>query len=141
MQQRDYIKRQLEELGKVLAKILADIMRLKEHGKIQEAYVLAKDNLVSQFDLDMEHILSLSKEDFQLLIIKGNQLNPTQLNYLAELLYTSAGLLEEKEEQQINDLYTKALLIYQHLNRVEKTFSIEREKKITAIEQHFKTIS
>jgi hypothetical protein len=136
MQKRDFLLKQLEEFATVMSKVISRILQLRNENKTDEAYTLAKKSLIEKFELDMENILALSVDDFRKVVVETNSSNPVQLNYLAELLYTTAGLLKEKNEHdKTKDLFIKSLVIYEHLNRTDRTFSAERQEKIENIKR------
>jgi hypothetical protein len=134
MLKRDFLLKQMEEFARVMNKIISEILRLKNEGKTDEAYALAKDSLIEKFELDMENILALTIDDFRKVVVENTTSNPVQLNYLAELLYTTAELLKEKEEHhKADDLFRKSLMLYEYLNKTERTYSPERQEKIANI--------
>ncbi|MFL5763777.1 MAG: hypothetical protein ACJ77K_07515 [Bacteroidia bacterium] len=136
MLRRDYLQKQLEELARVLGKMLDEILKLRTEGKTDEAYALAKESLIEKFELDMENILALSLADFKNLVIESNRSNPVQLSYLADLLYTSATLSKEKGERgQALELFKRSLMIYEYLDKSQRTYSAERHEKINNIKK------
>ena len=136
MQKRDYLQKQLEELARLLGKTILDILQLRSEGKINEAYTLATESLIKKFKLEMDNILALSQEDFRKLVIESNTSNPVQLNYLAELLFTTGELLKEKnEKEKMKELFKRSFMIYDHLNKTERTFSLDRQEKMDHIKK------
>lgn len=134
MIQRDFIKRQLEELGRAVAKIISDILKLKELGKVDEGIVLAQETLESTFDLDIENLLSLPLNNFVETLIKEKKYSSVHLNYLGDVLFITAELYEQKgEKQRSKELYQRVLIIFNYVDQTEKTFSLERNNKIEKI--------
>lgn len=137
MIQRDFIKRQLEELGRAITKVITDMLKLKELGKEDDGIIMAQETLKSTFDLDVENILSRPVEKIAETLAKEKNLSIVHLNYLGDLLYTTAKLFEQKmETAKATDLYEKVLAIFQYVNHNEKTFSTERNNKIGMIESY-----
>ncbi|MES2284252.1 MAG: hypothetical protein V4547_01105 [Bacteroidota bacterium] len=138
MIQRDFIKRQLEELGRAVAKIISDILKLKEQGKVDEGIVIAQETLESTFDLNIENILSLPLNNFVETLIKEKKYSSVHLNYLGDVLFASAELFEQKgEKKRSNELYQRVLVIFNYVNQTEKTFSVERNNKIEKIRNKY----
>ncbi|MDO9185647.1 MAG: hypothetical protein Q7W13_06520 [Bacteroidia bacterium] len=134
MIQRDFIKRQLEELGRAVAKIISDILKLKELGKVDEGIVIAQETVESTFDLDIENLLSLPLNNFVETLIKEKKYSSVHLNYLGDVLLITAELYEQKgEKQRSKELYQRVLIIFNYVDQTEKTFSLERNNKIEKI--------
>lgn len=134
MVQRDFIKRQFEELARALEKIISDILKLKLEGKINEAIEMSQETLKSTFDLNIEKILSSELNIFIESLIKEKKLSTVHLEGLGELLYATAEMFEQKKEtEKAENLYQKVLVIFDYINQTEKTFSMERNNKIETI--------
>lgn len=134
MIQRDFIKRQLEELGRAIGKIISDILKLKEIGKLDEGIVIAQETLESTFGLNIENILSIPSVNFVETLIEEKKYSSVHLNYLGDVLFTTAELFEQKgEKKRSKELYQRVLIIFNYIDQTEKTFSLERNNKIEKI--------
>ncbi len=134
MIQRDFIKRQLEELGRAVAKIISDILKLKELGKVDEGIVITQETLKNTFDLDIENLLSLPLNNFVETLIKEKKYSSVHLNYLGDVLFAAAELYEQKgEKKRSKELYQRVLVIFNYVDQTEKIFSLERNNKIEKI--------
>ena len=142
MIQRDFIKRQIEELGRAIGKVISDILKLQERGKLNEGVTMSQEILKSSFDLNIEKILSLQIENFIETILSDTKLSPVHLNSLGDLIYVTAGLFEQKREpENAKKMYQKVLLIFKYVDQTEKTFSVERNNKIKVIEKYLGIIN
>ncbi|MDP1744262.1 MAG: hypothetical protein Q8L90_01720 [Bacteroidota bacterium] len=142
MIQRDFIKRQLEELGRAIGKIISDILKLKELGKVDEGIVIAQETLESTFDLDIENMLSLPLDSFVETLIKEKKYSSVHLNYLGDVLFAAAELFEQKDEKKRSkELNQRVLIIFNYIDQTEKTFSLERNNKIEKIKNNLRTIN
>ena len=56
MEQRDLLKDQIEQLGKVLAKILPDFLGLKSEGQISQGIEITNHRLRSELDIEIEEL-------------------------------------------------------------------------------------
>ena len=63
MEQRDVIKDQIEQLGRVLGKIIANFMGLKTQGNTNEAIQITNKELQSELDLDIDKLIQLELRD------------------------------------------------------------------------------
>ncbi len=136
--QRDFIKRQLEELGQAIAKIISDILKLKELGKVDEGIVMTQETLESAFNLNIENILSIPLNNFVETLIKEKKYSSVHLNYLGDVLFAAAELYEQKGEMKTSkDLYQRVLVVFNYVDQTEKTFSLERNNKIEKIKKMY----
>ncbi len=134
MIQRDFIKRQLEELGRTIGKVISDMLKLKERGMVNEGITLLQETLKNSFDLDIEKIFSLPLENFIETLVKEKKLSSAHLSYVGDIIYATAELFEQKKEiEKAKKLYQKVLIIFNYIDQTEKTFSLERKNKIEKI--------
>ena len=134
MIQRDFIKRQLEELGRAIGKVISEILKLKEQGKLDEGIVMTQKTLEGTFDLDFENVLSIPSDNIVETLIKEKKYSSVHLNYLGDVLFTCAELFEQKgEKKKSKELYQRVLIIFNYIDQTEKTFSLERNNKIEKI--------
>lgn len=56
MEQRDYLQKQIDQLGRVLGKLLADLIGLKNQGEISEGIEIISQKLKDELDLDLESL-------------------------------------------------------------------------------------
>jgi hypothetical protein len=133
MPQEDYLKKRIDQSGKVLTKLLDNFLKLKSAGKINEAIQQTDLGLEQLFNLDPQQWRSLSSEQFNSKL-RETKLNDHNLNLLAELFFQSA--MEYTGEDGVkyrNGLFKKVLVIYDDLNSRENTYSMERHFRIERI--------
>jgi hypothetical protein len=128
--EKDFLMRQFNQLGVVLAKILG----FKEKGKFEEAEAVI-DNALTDFDLkelnfySAIHVDSLIPE-----LIKSHHSTMAQINVLAEMMYEKAEIKTKLGKTDIGkELYIRALKLFEYITDREKIFSFEREEKIKKI--------
>lgn len=51
MEQKDYLMRQIDQLGQVLATILGKFLRLKTEGQVLEGLEYARQSMKEEFDI------------------------------------------------------------------------------------------
>ncbi|MHC1704517.1 MAG: hypothetical protein AB9846_11465 [Tenuifilaceae bacterium] len=135
MQQEDYLKRQIDQLGRVLGKILADLLGLKTQGQAGQVIEVTNLALKDELDLNIDDLIALPEEEFISTLVVGKKLNEMHLEKLAEILFLIAedSKYQEKENKKSKELYLRAFLIYDHLNRTSSTYSFDRQYKIEEI--------
>lgn len=123
MEQRDLLRDQIEQLGKVLAKVISDFLKLKSAGNFADAISYSKANLKNELDLDVDLILTL--DEFELKNhFAERKLNESQIESLA-LYLEELGDLEESEIS-----FEKAIELLKIADEVSKTISFERMERI-----------
>jgi hypothetical protein len=58
MEQRDYLKKQIDQLGKVLARIFSDLLRLKNSGQINAGLEITNQTLKNEWTLTYKTCLT-----------------------------------------------------------------------------------
>jgi len=135
MQQEDYIKRQIDQLGQVLGKILSDLLGLKTKGQISKGIETADQALKNTIDLNIEDLCTIPTYKFMELLQANNKLSNENFEMLANILFllgNEAGYLDKnnKKKRKLNE---RSLIIYEYLNRVSSTYSLDRNLKIDKI--------
>ena len=104
MERRDIIKDEIEQVSRILAKILADFVGAKSRGSISEAIEISNQQLLSQLDIKVEEVLSLRDDDLRNYIGARN-LTAEHLEVLSEYLRESGlSLMDDNNQASINNL-------------------------------------
>jgi hypothetical protein len=86
LQQEDWLLRQINLLGRVLGKILADLLGLKAHGQIGEGIEVAGQALKSELELDINDLAVMPAERFIITLREGKQFSDENFEMLADIL-------------------------------------------------------
>jgi hypothetical protein len=130
MEQQDYLKRQIDQMARVLGKIIADITGLKDQGKVNEGMEIAEQDMKSELALDMKDLLKIPRDEFIDTLINKKQVHKENLEQFAEMLSELAdGWLKQDAGEKAKDLYEKALAIYEYLEEAGSAFSFGRNMK------------
>jgi len=132
VEQRDYLKRQIDQLGQVLGKILADLLGLKSKGQTTEAIEISGQILKNELGYDFDELLEIPAEDLIIDLQKNKKLNLENFNSLAEILLLIADDLNEEQpgNDKSKNLYNRCLIVYEFLNKADSTYSFERRLRI-----------
>lgn len=130
-EQKDYLMRQVEELGQVLAKIISSILSLKNAGNITNTYVTIQESFSKELDIDLEKMILLSEQDFIKFISDTFFDNPKILEILANILYEAAEHSANSVEKK--NCAEKSLVLFERSAGKEKTFSFSHQTKINSI--------
>jgi len=134
MASRDYLIRQIEEMGLFLAILLRRILKMKEENQQEQMSEVVREELIQELKLDIDQVIVLENEDF-FKIIKEQFTSEDQLEKLADILQV-LGM----ENQLIFSLtkmsyLQKSLFLFVHLQETSSTFSYERRVKILEIQE------
>jgi hypothetical protein len=131
---RDYFKKQIDELGQVLNKLLSDLLKLKNDGNINGGMERTNEVLQKEIALDLQQLLSIPEDTF-IEELKNKKIADDNLNRLADILLELAENTTEGNTQQKEMLYKKSLLLLEHVQRSDSTYSMERHEKIERIKK------
>jgi hypothetical protein len=132
MEQRDYLLRQIEQFGRVLGKMIADLIQLRSQGAVNE--YLASLDLERKAGLhqDIDELLDIPAENLISVLTSEKKLSNAMLGELADLLMRIAGNhdAEPVDKHRIKGIYQRCVILYQYLDKEDNTFSFERQEKI-----------
>jgi hypothetical protein len=131
MYQKDFILRMIEMLGEFINAILGLIRK----GDFQKA-----DQLIDKmyFDLlkqDAAFFRAIPKDELTAKLIKEHNYTNGHLQILAELFYAEAEVQYAKGSKAVSaGFYEKALHLFEFLEIETKTFSLEHQDRIKAMQ-------
>lgn len=132
MLRKDYIQRQFEEFGKVLATILG----YKQKGDITN-FELEIDKAVKTFTgFEITDLLNMTDESFKELIKASQHLKPDQVKTLADLLYERSFVFDAaNNQQQLITTLERSYFLYQWYagNLTTNEFNIEVNYRMSLI--------
>ena len=135
MEQRDYLKKQTDELGQVLFEIITNLLQLKNAGTFHEGLQSTNQQLKEVLDYDVDELLAIPDDVF-ISTLKAKKIKNDGLDKLGELLLLLAD--NENSFEKKNELYKKSLLLFDKLESVETIYSMDRHRKIERIKKEIK---
>ena len=136
MEQKDYLLREVEKIGLLLKMIFNKLTSKGENYAItiENQFEEAKELLLKEIGFDTDLLLSLNKTEIQDYISKFNGMRGSNIELLADVL-KEMGMKTKGEKSKI--YLDKALKLYELCNSLDKTFSLDRENKISEIKNTF----
>lgn len=134
MASRDYLIRQIEEMGLFLAILLRRILKMKEENQLEQMETAVREELLQELKLDIDQVIVLENDDF-LNAIKEHLTTEDQLERLADILMVLG------KENLKSYLLTKAnylqksMFLFVYLQENSSVFSYERREKIMEIQE------
>ncbi|MFT3902728.1 MAG: hypothetical protein QM727_06120 [Niabella sp.] len=130
MEQQDYLKRQIDQIGWLLGRMLTDLVRLKGEGKMGEGVETVNQAFSGELDLDIAELLNIPAESFVDTLIGEKNIGVENLDKLADVLLFIADNAHDVDRRA---LYGKCLIIYEYLEEAENVYSFDRRQKIEQI--------
>lgn len=134
MPSRDYLIRQIEEMGLFLAILLRRILKMKEENQQEQMQTAVQEALIQELDIEIDQIIMLDNDEF-LALIKKKFTSEDQLEKLADILNVLGQEIEHSFTLTKASYLRKALLIFSHLQNSSPNFSYERRIKIREIQE------
>jgi hypothetical protein len=128
MPQEDYLKREIDKLGKVLQKAIADLLGLKLKGRIMEGIELTNSVLNEQLDISLHSLVFLPDDQIISFLYETKNLSNVHVELLADLLFEYAA-----QSADPAPIFKKALLLYDHVSGNSADYSVNRHFKSEAI--------
>ncbi len=133
MEHRDIIADQIEQMGKVLAYILHDFLRLSGDVPVTQAMEETDHRLQNELDLDPEKVIGLPEE--QLMSYLSSRLKAdSQLEQLADFLLQTGMTVAPHDQNEAMRRLQRALEISHTLELQTRTTSLDilaKKKKIS----------
>ena len=131
MPKEDYLLKYLEKLSRVIAAMFG----FRDKGFPEDALRLADETYNELIDFNVDELAVMPVSTF-VEIIRKKGYTSTYLEVLAELAFETAKSFQLQQNNEFaRSLYQKTLELYYMLNEKDKTFSFEREQKISELKQ------
>jgi glycyl-tRNA synthetase alpha subunit len=134
MASRDYLIRQVEEMGIFLALLLRRILKMKEENQQDQMESAVKESLSQELKIDVEQIVMLQDVDF-MAVAKEHFTSEDQLEKFANILMMLGKEIVSTFSLTKANYLLKALLLFNYLQNTTTSFSYERRNKIREIEE------
>ncbi|MEZ4800179.1 MAG: hypothetical protein R2809_10475 [Flavobacteriales bacterium] len=126
MEQRDYIQSQIDQLGKVLARIVSDFLGLKSKNNIKSEVNKTNERFQLELDIDIEKISGFNSEETMSYLLSLN-LNAEHVEVLS-LYFLETGKLDEASVSRRIKLL-KAIQLLDIADEMTSTISFDRLAK------------
>jgi hypothetical protein len=135
LQQEDWLIRQINQLGRVLGKILADLIGLKTQGMVGEGIEAAEQALKSELGLNIDDLIAIPTEQFIKTLQESKKMSDDNFDHLADIFLLIAEELDQRgtDNEKKKKLYERSLNIYEYLDKAGSTYSFDRHYKIERI--------
>ena len=132
MRQDDYFLRQIDILGRILGKILTDLLKKKGTGEIMDSVEVTAQALKSELDIDLNSLLLVNNENLVEFLKTEKKFGEQHLEKMAELFFI---LGQDLKNEKALLFLQKSVTIYEYLNKTSSTYSLDRIHKIDKIKK------
>ena len=132
MRQDDYFLRQIDILGRILGKILTDLLKKKGTGEIMDSVEVTAQALKSELDIDLNSLLLVNNENLVEFLKTEKKFGEQHLEKMAELFFI---LGQDLKNEKVLLFLEKSVTIYEYLNKTSSTYSLDRIHKIDKIKK------
>jgi len=133
MEQRDLLKDQIEQVGRVLGKILFDFVGIRTNGNVSQGIEISNERLQSELDIDIEKLKTLNKTEL-IEYVKNRKLTAVHLETLSEYLKEVGKATTEINKSEAKLYLEKAIELLDIVDEISRTISFDREDKKSEIE-------
>ncbi len=132
MDQKDYLLREIEKIGTLLKRCFSKMTGSEENLAIQLDVEFEEDKgmLLHELGFDMNLFLMLDEAESKKYLTEIKGFNSQNIEYLADIL-SYMGL--NTDSHMTTEYLVKALMVYEICNSLDRTFSFDREQKISRI--------
>ena len=134
MASRDYLIRQIEQMGLFLAILLRRILKMKEENQQGQMESAVKEALIQELKLDIDQVIVLENQDF-LVLAKEHFTSEDQLEKVADILKVLGQDISQSFTPTKANYLLKSLFLFTHLQESSINFSYERREKIFEIQE------
>ncbi len=132
MRQDDYFLRQIDLLGRILGKILTDLLKKKGTGEIMDSVEVTTQAIKNELDIDLNSLLLVNNENLVEFLKTEKKFGEQHLEKMAELFFI---LGQDLKNEKVLLFLEKSVIIYEYLNKTSSTYSIDRMHKIDKIKK------
>lgn len=128
MEQRDYLQRQIDQLGQVLGKVVAYLLGLRSGSIPTVGIEYANQTLKHEIDVDMNLLQSVNIDKLIPFLTIEKGFNEQNLDLLLEILLKIADTMK-RDDPKCEPLYKRCLVICEYLDATSQTASFDRKLK------------
>jgi uncharacterized coiled-coil protein SlyX len=122
MLRKDYLTAQIEELARIMAKLLTSIS-----GLTLEDAIKSLEQTLAESNIKLDNILDMSDAEIIATIEQNPAFDAANIEALSDVL---AALAQKSDAAKH---YRKSLFLLEYINTVHKIFSFERNAKINRL--------
>ena len=132
MEQRDFLEREIDLLGRVLGKIITSLLGVKSGSVSTKGIEIVDQTLRGGVDLDIEQLLSVERDDLIDFLVNEKGFNDSNLGQMVDILLLLADDMESGDPQ-LNSCYENCLIICEYNEKQQQMISFDGYLKLEQI--------
>ena len=132
MEQRDFLEREIDLLGRVLGKIITSLLGVKSGSVSTKGIEIVDQTLRGGVDLDIEQLLSVERDDLIDFLVNEKGFNDGNLGQMVDILLLLADDMESGDPQ-LNSCYENCLIICEYNEKQQQMISFDGYLKLEQI--------
>ena len=133
MEQRDLIKDQIEQLGRVLGKIVAEFLGSNSPGLFEQAIQVSQEQMKSQLDIDIEALLAADVKDMEAYLL-ARKLAFEHFEQLSLYLMEIGKRKMEHDKEIAKQYFVRSLELINVADKVSSSASFKRIQMKSSIQ-------
>ena len=132
MIQRDLIQKQIEQLGRVLGKIITSFLGLKTSGNVMEGFAVANEQFKRELDIDIDRLLRMNKammSDY----LEVRPFTSTHLEEIAEYIEVLGD--HQSDNAARTSTFGTAINLLEIANERSDMYDLRRQTKLQLLEK------
>jgi hypothetical protein len=117
-------------LGRILGKILANLLNLKSQGEVKELMEITSQSLKGELDLDLSELMNISNIDLVNFLREEKKFTNEHMAKIAEILNELGFVIDNEFKTHVLE---KSLTLFEYLNHTSLTYSHDRITKMEKI--------
>ena len=126
MEQKDYLLREIEKIGQMLRGIMGKLRKKKNREEYYAGLTLASQEFEEEAGFSIDMLAHMNEASLEAFLANHPEINVDNQELLAELLTDIGNEISDEPEVY----FRQALNILERIDRVEKTFSMERSGRM-----------
>ena len=131
--------RQIEQLGQVLAQMLARLLGIKQKSNAGFGLEELRQTYKNELDIDLEELIRIPENDILTFLKNKDKFFENHLEIIADILYATAENYYKIDRlDEGNALLRKTIHILEYIHSSGKDFSLDRVSKIENLKKILK---
>jgi hypothetical protein len=136
MEQRDFILREIEKIGKMLLGIIGKLKAKKETKEFHHGLTLANQEFEEETGMSLEMLVQMDGANLEAFFRNHPELNSENQELLADLLID----IGEEISSEPSDYLRQAKVILEYIDKQGRTFSMERAGKLEYLDKKISSL-
>ncbi|MGB3589440.1 MAG: hypothetical protein WBA23_23035 [Tunicatimonas sp.] len=126
--------RHVEQLGKVMARIVETFLGLKSNTQVFQGIEVANEQLKNELDIDINHLLELDRTALKAYLLERN-ITAANFETLSDYLKAVAEHKLSANQKEADVYLNQAIMLLELAEEISATYSFERMDKKMALEK------